>query len=126
MCINYEKLIKIEIEMLWAKKLNLIQVYKYFVIPNVYFKNGTPNRNREFHSNGMTVLQKSSNKKVQTLEIKRSSNTKLKLKSMFIPSWKQFIKPIPRLEHFPNITSTVPNENIEKKIKLQYRTWALF
>lgn len=103
--------------MLWAKKLNLIQVYKYFVIPNVYFKNDTPNRKREFHSNGMTVLQKSSNKKVQTLEIKRSSNTKLKLKSMLIPSWKKFIKPIPRLEHFPNITSTVPNENIEKKIK---------
>lgn len=45
-----------------------------------------PQIEKEFHSNGMTVLQKSSNKKVQTLEIKRSSNTKLKLKSMFIPS----------------------------------------
>ena len=126
LCINYEKLIKIEKEMLWAKKLNWIQVYKYLVIANVYFKNDTPNRKREFHSNGITIFQKPSNKKVRTLEIKRPSKTKLKLKSMFIPPWKHFIKPIPLLEHFPNITSTVLNENIGKKNKLQYRTWALF
>ena len=73
----------------------------------------------------MTVFQKSSNKTVKTLEIKRLSNAKLKLKSMFIPPLKQFIKPVPLLEHFRNIASTVPYENIEKKNKLQDRTWAV-
>ena len=56
----------------------------------------------------MTIFQKSSNKAGKTLEIERLLNTKLKLESMFIPPLKQFIKPIPPLKHFPNITSTVP------------------
>ena len=79
-------------------KLNSIYVplnldegkYINFVIDDVNFKNDTPERKAEFHGISTTLFQKSSNKIFKTLEIERSSNTKLKFESIFISPSKQF------------------------------------
>ena len=59
-------------------------------INNVDFNSDTLDGKRDFNgksmanSIGMTVFQKSSDEKVKTLEIKRSSKTKFKIQSIFI------------------------------------------
>ena len=50
----------------------------HFVIVNVDFKNDTPDGKIEFQGTGMTAFQISSDEKVKTWEIKRSSKTELK------------------------------------------------
>ena len=100
--ISYEKWMKIKTEVANSvrrkTKLNSIYVplnldegkYINFVIDDVNFKNDTPERKAEFHGISTTLFQKSSNKIFKTLEIERSSNTKLKFESIFISPSKQF------------------------------------